>query len=892
MKILLGFLIVFICSDLFSKVDAQVIPFVNCTINQAGGNCLTTWGWRNDYSSQVVLSLVRNKFSPAPIYRGQPTVFPGSTIVYKAFNTTRPCSSGSLTWSLTDPFTNIIYSATTTNTPGNTCVTQPVTVDCTNNTIVAERLLLCQSMCGSQCAYCGQVFSYCDQMGLLIANFTLDNCIITNLGFTPVSSGCQYETVVDNCCQNVGPPISPPIEPPVTPPIEPPVEPPTPVPPTPDTTAVCGFSSFGLGYECMSNVINGLTCSQRIVTCGSIVAANANSTESGSCLINSMSASDNTVDCDYVANSYSCCGVGYLGFNCTSQSDCALNYVCTGNPGTCIGIEDATCNSTQDCSYAYNCVSGICTNAAQDAFQQPLVQDCTSAPTLTCNSTYSIALSESNVLLSSLGCSSPTTNYPIGSPIAFFYLPASTLDVNTFNVSMAVYLPDASFLDVRSLLPCNSTTACQASLTPEQPFLNTFIYQQLLTLNDPGTVRGYVIVANEAQLPPLNGIIVNVTVQCGYIEPAQCSEVVYQSCTSSSDCPLTAPYCNTTLSTCQTLVGGACNVSSDCAEFYSITCDVNSCSCVGGNSPNPCTSTSYISSLNSCIFASGTPPNCSSAIQNCYNPYFGSPSIGGIQQLDDFESLVTCSLGAADVQTSCWNGACLQSYCDTQSDTCASIELDTCTQDSDCTSINYPFCDQFNGVCTGAGASPCSIGNDCGTRQCDNCICTTNDNACSTLNARNLLTARINQCITTETGTCAERIANCQTQSYTGSPAMNNVTLIGNINQCIAVASLPGCNVANCVTSGCAGPTLQCQLSDNKCACGQCCVGSQCLICPTSCTSSANCPMDKPICATENNRCTSNTVCGVPVPVDPPKSVQPLPTVVEYSLLEWLYSLF
>src|SRR3989338_11365241 len=136
MKILLGFIIVFICSNLISRVDAQVIPFVNCTINQAGGNCLTTWGWRNDYSSQVVLSLVRNKISPAPIYQGQPTVFPGSTIVYKAFNTTRPCSSGSLIWSLTDPFTNIIYSATTTNTPGNTCVTQPVTVDCINNTIV------------------------------------------------------------------------------------------------------------------------------------------------------------------------------------------------------------------------------------------------------------------------------------------------------------------------------------------------------------------------------------------------------------------------------------------------------------------------------------------------------------------------------------------------------------------------------------------------------------------------------------------------------------------------------------------------------------------------------------------------------------------------------------
>jgi hypothetical protein len=63
-------------------ISAQIVPFVNCTIND-GSIC---WGYTNSYPNTLVLPLFRNRHTPAPLFRGQPTVFQGNTTVFRAFN--------------------------------------------------------------------------------------------------------------------------------------------------------------------------------------------------------------------------------------------------------------------------------------------------------------------------------------------------------------------------------------------------------------------------------------------------------------------------------------------------------------------------------------------------------------------------------------------------------------------------------------------------------------------------------------------------------------------------------------------------------------------------------------------------------------------------------------
>jgi hypothetical protein len=222
--------------------SAQIVPFVNCTIND-GSTCITVWGYTNSYPNTLVLPLFRNRFTPAPVFRGQLTVFQSSTTVSREFDTSRLCNTGNLTWSLTDPFTNQINSAVCTNQSRNNCNSPiAIQVNCTNNPRISDILLQCQQEYGSQCPFCGQVFSFCNDRGRLFANFRLDSCKVIGLGFSQVSKGCNYQQVLDNCCNNVGPPISPPLEPPITPPVEP---------------AVCN-PNIGLFYNvvnCIQNVI-------------------------------------------------------------------------------------------------------------------------------------------------------------------------------------------------------------------------------------------------------------------------------------------------------------------------------------------------------------------------------------------------------------------------------------------------------------------------------------------------------------------------------------------------------------------------------------------------------------------------------------------------------------
>jgi hypothetical protein len=637
-------------------------------------------------------------------------------------------------------------------------------------------------------------------------------------------------------------------------------------------TAVCTVATFDAGYTCISNLASGLVCSQRVIVCSASIAGNANATEAGECLLNSIGASSNTVDCDYEANMQTCCGVNVIGLACTNQNECPENYVCSG-------IEGAGSNATQQCSYAYNCVASTCTNAAPIAFQAPAtVNNCTDAPTIGCNSTFSIALREDNELTSMLLCEDPLTPYAPGSSVAFFYLPTSTLAMNAYNVSFSVYAPNDINFAVRHLLSCSSDSVCGAALTPRQPALNLFQYNEVVTLDRLGTQRGYILFGGSS-FAPLNGYIVNVSVQCAYVLPPLCSQIVVQACTGSEDCPLAAPYCKTTLGRCQTLIGGACNSSSDCVEAFNMTCNVNSCTCQGPAQKDPCIQSNYLNALSNCLFTPAAPANCSIGVSECYNTYLGNGADAGTYDLALFQSLASCSLGVLDVQTSCLISSCLQSYCDAPA-TCTVPSLQSCTVDTDCPNA-YPFCDTYNGVCTGVGASPCSAGNDCGNRQCQSdCTCVAGSATCNTLNGRNGITNKINSCLATQVGSCAQRIALCQTASYTGGFGLTNATVIGNINQCIATASLPGCSVSSCVTSGYAAPPLQC-LTDTQCPCGQCCQSNQCVTCPDTCTTSANCPNGRPICAAANNRCTSNTDCGASTPpVSPPKQITLLPNSV------------
>ena len=164
----------------------DLIPFLNCTIND-GTTCTAVWG----YSSTLTVPLFNNKFSPAPVFRGQPIIFPASTTVFRAFNVSRPWSSGNLSWMLRDPITGITRTVTANTTLGSSCnLPQAVNYTCQpgNTAIVAQRLQTCQTQCGSRCTYCGQVYSFCENSGLITSNFTLETCMIVALGFNQVNS--------------------------------------------------------------------------------------------------------------------------------------------------------------------------------------------------------------------------------------------------------------------------------------------------------------------------------------------------------------------------------------------------------------------------------------------------------------------------------------------------------------------------------------------------------------------------------------------------------------------------------------------------------------------------------------------------------------------------------
>lgn len=892
---------------IFSMVEARVTPFVYCTVND-GSRCTTVWGYESNASTTLVLPLNRNKFSPAPVYRGQPTTFKPMTTVYEAFTTTTPCSSGALTWSLTDPNTNTVYSATSNTITGDTCTPlKPLYFDCSDENAAVQKLAQCRTLCGDQCSFCGQVYSYCRQVGMLYSNFTLDACMIITAGFDPVSTDCDYNAVVQTCCRNVEPPVespisvpseepvsppfdvpidvpvspplevpvSPPVESPISPPIEPPFAPPIPLP---ASTAVCSFGAYQQGYACMLNAALGSNCTQRVDACIPSMLANFDYSESIDCAINAMTSSNNTVDCDYVDKLNICCGVNRAtSISCNAQSDCPPNTVCTGRGGSCSGIQGALCSSDRDCSYAYSCRNGVCTNADPLAFPATI----TGCPSAKCNATFSIALQETLRLNLAYGCSNPNFIYATGTPYAYFFMPATNATFDTLNVTFTTYLPYGLDMDVRVLTQCN-INGCDRSLNQVRVAQDIYQFNHFYDYNQGGVTRGYIFFVKGNQFPPMNGIIVNVTTQCINYEAPSCSMVVNQTCNSPLDCPSTAPYCNASLKKCQALRGGACLQNSDCETVQGLTCDRTTCTCVGGNSGVCETAqfSTYQTQIGQCVRSIGG-SNCTYAVKACSNNITGDGVGGGITDADKYSRIYAQAIIQSTTQYACEVGSSAFYQC--AGTKCGAVTLQSCQTSRDCTGF-YPFCD--GGICRGASGAPCSNlqTNSCqgGIASCDiaTCSCKGTTQGCDTFTLQRFLANKLESCFATKNGTCRDRMYDCM-GVFTGFPALTDSSALAAITSCIGNQTPPGCASFGCVNNGCSSTVVpNCKITE-ECPCGSCCGLFTCETCSEPCTRPSDCPEERPYCASVNNRCTSNPLCGPggPLPLTPKSIITPIAVI-------------
>lgn len=204
-----------------------------------------------------------------------------------------------------------------------------------------------------------------------------------------------------------------------------------------------------------------------------------------------------------------------FGFTCTLQSDCAINSVCDN--GNCRGIQGATCDVNTPCSSAYNCISGTCLNAASNAVQTPSSSSCNTAPTLKCDTTYSIALRESNSLTAAMNCVNPSTSYNAGTLVAYFFMPPINITNNDLNVTFTVPLSDPNLFNIHVLTGC-SGNFCDRPLPSVSLGSNLYSYNHNYDygVGGSGIIRGYAIVYQSGQLDAPNGLIVNVTTRCPY----------------------------------------------------------------------------------------------------------------------------------------------------------------------------------------------------------------------------------------------------------------------------------------------------------------------------------------------------------------------------------------
>jgi hypothetical protein len=159
-------------------------------------------------------------------------------------------------------------------------------VDCTENDEIATLLGACQTLCGPECDYCGQVYTYCSDNGVIDGNFTIDACLVIHLDFIPTSAGsCPFNDTLICCCDQV-------------------VEPPVPI--VTRKQAKCSFKQYNEAHYCMQ-AYQELSCDQRLIKCQDYVLNSVESDESRQCLMNKMARSKDSETCHFVKALDSCC---------------------------------------------------------------------------------------------------------------------------------------------------------------------------------------------------------------------------------------------------------------------------------------------------------------------------------------------------------------------------------------------------------------------------------------------------------------------------------------------------------------------------------------------------------------------------------------------------------
>lgn len=179
-------------------------------------------------------------------------------------------------------------------------VTPPPTpvVNCLDNPTIVTVLDACQTLCGAECDYCGQVYTYCSDAGLLIGNFTIDACLVINLDFIPTNIGaCPFNDTLTACCAEVEPPV-------------------------PGfkiqenkhyqqkkhdwDEAKCSLYKYTEAYYCMS-AYKDLSCEDRLVKCKDYIIKSVESDESKHCLMNRISHSSDSETCHFEKAITDCC---------------------------------------------------------------------------------------------------------------------------------------------------------------------------------------------------------------------------------------------------------------------------------------------------------------------------------------------------------------------------------------------------------------------------------------------------------------------------------------------------------------------------------------------------------------------------------------------------------
>lgn len=173
-------------------------------------------------------------------------------------------------------------------------------VDCLDNPTIITVLDACQTLCGAECDYCGQVYSYCSDAGLLIGNFTIDACLVINLDFIPTSAGaCPFNATLTSCCTEI--------------------EPPVPVLSKTKTNqgkikekkhdwdeAKCSLSQYTEAHYCMT-AYQDLSCADRLIKCKSYVIESVENDQSKECLMDKVSKSRDSETCHFDKAITACC---------------------------------------------------------------------------------------------------------------------------------------------------------------------------------------------------------------------------------------------------------------------------------------------------------------------------------------------------------------------------------------------------------------------------------------------------------------------------------------------------------------------------------------------------------------------------------------------------------